>query len=68
MEKKKKWKSWNLDGVKAENRKDFIIECLTDYINKVKEMEDDLDDFSSEINDIANLYKEIIRILQTGGE
>lgn len=56
--------SWNLENVPKKQRKDYIIQCLTDYVNEV---EKDIDSFLphySEVIDIAELYKEIIRMLQ----
>lgn len=66
----KKRKSWNLQGIAEDKRKDFIMECLTGYINEVEKMKEDgiTKIHYSEIIDTAELYKEIIRLLQVGGE
>lgn len=66
----KKRKNWNLECVPINKRKDFIIECLTGYINEVEEMKGDgiTEIHYPEIIDTAELYKEIIRMLQAGGE
>lgn len=63
-------KSWSLEGIAEDKRKDFIIECLTGYINEVEEMKKDgiTKIHYPEIIDTAELYKEIIRMLQAGGE
>lgn len=63
-------KSWSLEGIAEDKRKDFIIECLTGYMNEVEEMKEDgiTEIHYPEIIDTAELYKEIIRMLQAGGE
>lgn len=68
MAKRKKWKNWSLDGVKSNERKDFIIKCLTEYINEVEEMRENYEYCYPEVIDTMELYKEIIRILQAGGD
>lgn len=66
----KKRKRWCLKGIPIDKRKDFIIECLTGYINEVEKMKEDgiTKIHYPEIIDTAELYKEIIRMLQAGGE
>lgn len=63
-------KSWNLTSITEDKKKDFIIECLTEYINEVEKMKEDgiTKIHYPEIIDIAELYKEIIHMLQAGGE
>ena len=60
-------KSWSLIGVEREKRKDFIIECLQDYIDEVDKM--DIRDSpyleNIEICDVADLYNAIIEELTT---
>lgn len=63
-------KCWSLKDVPENKKKDFIIDCLTGYINEVEKMKEDgiTKIHYPEIIDTAELYKEIIRMLQAGGE
>ena len=60
------YKRWDISKVPEHERREFIIECLTDYIAEVDEIVDRNllcgDDY--EIIEIAEFYKEIIRQLQ----
>lgn len=60
----KKWKNWSLDGVAPEQKKDFIIKCLTEYIDEVEEMKETFEYCYPEVIDTQELYREIIRMLQ----
>ncbi len=61
-------KSWSLIGVEREKRKDFIIECLQDYIDEVDKM--DIRDSpyleNIEICNVSDLYSAIIEEFTTG--
>ena len=63
-----KWKNLNPKSVPKDKRKDFIISCLTEYIEEVERMKKHYEIHYSEVIDTAELYKEIIRLLQAGGE
>lgn len=55
--------SWNLENIPKEQRKDYIIQCLTDYVNEVEKDRDSFLPHYGEVIDIAELYKEIIQML-----
>lgn len=58
-------KSWNMRNVPEDEKKDFIIACLSDYIREVDEMKSDgLSKYHyPEIFDVAELYKVIIELI-----
>lgn len=62
---RKKWKNWSLEGISPDRRKDFIIKCLTEYIDEVEEMRESFECCHPEVIDTQELYKEIIRILKS---
>ena len=59
-------RSWNISNVPEEEKKGFIISCLSDYIDEVDSLEMDGDVIDREIIDIRNLYEEVIRLLIHG--
>ena len=59
-------RSWNMSDVPEQEKKGFIISCLSDYINEVDSLEMDGDVTDREIIEIRNLYEEIIKLLTHG--
>ena len=58
-------KNWQIYDVPEDKRKEFIISCLSGYISEVEEIIEDNDRWHyPEILDIAELYKEIIKLLK----
>jgi len=58
--------SWDLSKIQIEKRKDFIIECLQEYINEVDAMDIRGSPYIEEIEicHIADMYKAIIEELK----
>ena len=59
-------RSWRLDCVPDGEKKQFIIDCLSEYVDEVESMKGDgvTRIHYQEIIDTAELYKEIIRIMK----
>jgi len=59
--------SWDLDGIRAEDRRAFIIQCLQEYIDEVEDMgaRESLRSHDLEICQIADFYQGIIEELST---
>ena len=58
-----KMKSWGyITQIPEESRRQFIVECLEEYIGEADEL--DLMEQEPEIADIAAFYAEIIRLLK----
>ena len=58
---------WNLDGIKTEDRRAFIIQCLQGYIDEVESMgvRNSSRSHDIEICEIADFYKGVIEELST---
>lgn len=58
-------RSWNLREIEKNRRRDFIIECLQEYIDEVDKMNIRDSPYSEEIEiyEIADMYKAIIEEL-----
>ncbi len=56
---------WSLNGVKAEDRRAFMIRCLQEYINEVEDMDirESTTIHDIEICTIADFYRAIIEEL-----
>ncbi len=59
------YRSWSLEGVRAENRRPFIIQCLQEYIDQVEDMDIRESCYGEDIDIcmIADLYRAIIEEL-----
>lgn len=54
---------WDLSKIKEEDKREFIIKCLQEYIDEVKKMEESDSYVEKDIIEVADLYKEIIKML-----
>lgn len=57
---------WDLSKIKEEDKREFIIKCLQEYIDEVNNMEEEWCYVETEILQVAELYKEIIKMLNKG--
>lgn len=64
--------SWSLKNVKPKNQKEFVIQCLEDYIKEANEffgLENESESFSEDeltnsTRDVCEVYKLIIKWLK----
>lgn len=64
MRKKKevvRIRSWDITQIPEEERRQFIVECLTEYIEEAEEL--DLLEREPDVAGTVSLYAEIIRLL-----
>lgn len=54
-------RSWDITQIPEEERRQFIVECLTEYIEEAEEL--DLLDREPDVAGTVSLYAEIIRLL-----
>lgn len=58
-------RNWNMEHIEKQDRKEFIIDCLQEYIDEVSAMfEEPCYPEEYDIADISNLYKAIIEELK----
>lgn len=54
-------RSWDITQIPEKDRRQFIVECLTEYIEEAEELE--LLDREPDVAGTVSLYAEIIRLL-----
>lgn len=61
-------RSWSFVGIEKEKRKDFIIECLREYIDEVEKMDIRGSPYIEDIDvcNVSDLYSAIIEEFTTG--